>query len=286
MYSCQQVLVDKSSELIAILTFLCEESHKLTNMGIYYGRQLYFKSHKTLGKFELEKIYKNNYHYKVLYSQAAQQILRTVAESFRSYYGLIIAYSSGKISDRPKIPNYRKKGGMATVSYPKQALKLKGNQIRVPLGNTCKRWFGLDCFYIAIPSNLAFSAIKELRILPRNRCFTQEFVYEKEIVVKPQLNQDNVLGIDHGVNNWLTCVSNVGTSLIVDGKHLKSMNRWYNKQISTIKENQPTGFWSNKLAAITEKRNRQIRDGINKAARIVINHCAQKFYWYNSFWLE
>ena len=63
-----------------------------------------------------------------------------------------------------------------------------------------------------MPSNLAFSAIKELRILPRNRCFYWEFVYEKEEVVKPQLNQDNVLGIDHGVNNWLTCVSNVGTS--------------------------------------------------------------------------
>ncbi|GGA56267.1 hypothetical protein [Okeania sp. KiyG1] len=41
---------------------------------------------------------------------SAQQILRTVAESFRSYYGLIIAYSQGKISDRPRIPNYRKKG--------------------------------------------------------------------------------------------------------------------------------------------------------------------------------
>ncbi|WP_205127662.1 MULTISPECIES: RNA-guided endonuclease TnpB family protein [Okeania] len=273
MYSCQQVLVGKNPELIAILTFLCEQSHKLTNMGIYYGRQLFFKSYKTLGKFDLEKVYKKNNHYKVLYSQAAQQILRTIAESFRSYYGLIKAYSEGKISERPKIPNYRKKGGMATVSYPKQALKLKDNLLRVPLDNTCKRWFGLDCFYIHKPSNLNFASLKELRILPRNRCFTQEFIYEKEVVVKPQLNQDNVLGIDHGVNNWLTCVSNVGTSLIVDGKHLKSMNRWYNKQVSTIKENKPTGFWSNKLAAITEKRNRKIRDGINKAARIVINHC-------------
>ncbi|GGA58726.1 hypothetical protein [Okeania sp. KiyG1] len=43
-----------------------------------------------------------------------------------------MAYNEGKISNRPRIPNYRKKGGMATVSYPKQALKLKGNQIRVP----------------------------------------------------------------------------------------------------------------------------------------------------------
>ncbi|MGD1712786.1 transposase [Hydrocoleum sp. CS-953] len=80
-----------------------------------------------------------------------------------------------------------------------------------------------------MPSNLEFSSLKELRILPINRCFTQEFIYEKEIVVKPLLNQDNVLGIDHGLNNWLTCISNVGTSLIVDGKQIKSMNRTCNK---------------------------------------------------------
>ena len=46
------------------------------------------------------------------------------------------------------------------------------------------------------------------------------------------------------------------------------MNRLYNKQVANIKENKPQGFWNNRLAAITEKRNRQMRDGINKAARI------------------
>ena len=272
MYGCQQVLVSPDKDLIAILTFLCEESHKLTNMGIYYARQLYFKAKKAIGKFDLEKIYKTNYHYRVLHSQAAQQTLRTVAESFKSYHGLVKAYKDGKITDKPRIPNYRKKGGLATVSYPKQALRLKSNQIRVPLGNTCKRWFGLDSFYIPMPSNLNFADIKELRILPRNKCFYFEFVSQKE-VVKSRSNPDNVLGIDPGLNNWLTCVSNLGTSFIIDGKHIKSMNRWYNKQVSTIKENKPQGFWSNKLAAITEKRNRQMRDGVNKAARIVINHC-------------
>ncbi|MDJ0717822.1 MAG: transposase [Prochloraceae cyanobacterium] len=288
MYGCQQVLVSQNSDLINILTFLCEESHKLTNMGIYYARQLYFKAQKVLGKYDLEKIYKNNNHYKVLYSQAAQQILRTVAESFSSYYGLIKAYKEGKITEKPRIPNYRKKGGLATVSYPKQALKLKSGaparrsppskdaprngQIRVPLGKTCKRWFGIDSFLISIPTNLNFFDIKELRILPKNRCLYLEFVYEKPIE-SLKLNPNNVLGIDPGLNNWLTCVSNVETSFIIDGKHLKSMNRWYNKQVATIKENKPQGFWNNRLAAITEKRNRQVKDGINKAARIVINHC-------------
>ena len=274
MYGCQQVLVSQKKDLIAILKFLCEQSQKLTNMGIYYARQLYFKAQKTIGKFDLEKVYKTNNHYKVLHSQAAQQILRTVAESFKSYYRLVKAYQEGKIIDRPRIPNYRKKGGLATVSYPKQALRLKGNQIRLPLGNTCKRWFGLDSFYIPMPNNLNFANIKELKIFPRNKCFYFEFVYQKEVKTV-ELNQEKVLGIDPGLNNWLTCVSNGGTSFIIDGKHIKSMNRWYNKQVSKIKENKPQGFWSNKLAFMTERRNRQMRDGINKAAKIVINHCLE-----------
>ena len=273
MYSCQQVLVSQNNDLINILTFLCEESHKLTNMGLYLARQLYFKAKKIIGKYDLEKAYKTNNHYRVLHSQAAQQTLRSVTESFASYKKLIKAYKR-EIADRPRIPNYRKKGGLATVSYPRQALKLKDNQVKVPLGRTFKRWFGLDSFLIPMPSNLDFDSLKELRILPRNKCFYFEFIYEKEID-KPQLNSDNCLLIDPGLNNWLTCVTNVDTSFIIDGKHIKSMNRWYNKQVSVLKENKPQGFWSNRLAKITEKRNRQMRDGINKAAKIVINHCLE-----------
>jgi putative transposase len=43
-----------------------------------------------------------------------------------------------------------------------------------------------------------------------------------------------------------------------------------------LKEDQPQGFWSKQLARITEKRNRQVRDGVNKAARIVLNHCIEQ----------
>nr|WP_293087361.1 transposase [Okeania sp. SIO3B5] len=126
-----------------------------------------------------------------------------------------------------------------------------------------------------MPSNLQFSDIKELRILPRNRCFYLEFVYQKEIVIKHKLNPKNVLGVDPGINNWLSCVSNVGTSLIIDGRKVKSLNQWYNKRVSTLKEGKPQGYWDEQLAQITEKRNRQMRDAVNKAARLVINHCIE-----------
>ncbi|NEQ79306.1 MAG: IS200/IS605 family element transposase accessory protein TnpB [Moorea sp. SIO2I5] len=274
VYGCQQVLLSPDQELLAILNFLCTQSQRLTNMGIYFARQIYFKANRYISKFELEKEYKPNRHYQALHSQAAQQILRSVYESFKSYKRLRDAYREGKIENRPRLPKYRKKGGLAVVSYPKQALRLVDGTIRIPLGRQVKSWFGIDSFRLPMASNLEFNDIKELRILPRNKCFYVEFVYKKQIET-PIIEPDNVLGIDPGLDNWLTCVSNVGTSFIIDGKHIKSMNRWYNKQISTIKEGKPQGFWSNRLATITEKRNRQMRDGINKAARIVIKHCLE-----------
>ncbi|NMG18176.1 transposase [Brasilonema bromeliae SPC951] len=273
-YGCQQVLLNRSLLVHPVLEYLCTQAAKLTNCGIYYGRQVWFKERRYLGKYDLEKEYKTNRNYQSLHSQCAQQVLRTVAESFKSFYELDKKARKGDLNQKPRLPNYRK-NGLASCTYPKQALKLIDNQIRIPLGQTVNTWFGIDSFTIPAPSNLDFASIKELRILPRNREFYAEFVYEQSRAKRPRLNEKWALGIDPGINNWLTCVdsSSSGEGFIIDGRHVKSLNRWYNKQISTLKEGKPQGFWSKKLAAITEKRNRQMRDAINKAARIVVDYC-------------
>jgi transposase len=206
-----------------------------------------------------------------MYVSSAQQTCNNVAEAFKSFQELLKLWRRGKLQDKPSLPKYRK-NGLFTVTYPKRWLKLSNEGIKIPLGNQVKAWFGVDAIYLPMPSNLNWEDIKELRIFPRNGCFYAEFIYSVEVVAV-QLDPCNVLGIDHGINNWLTCVSNVGTSFIVDGKHLKSLNQWYNKRVARLKENQPQGFWSKQLARITEKRNRQMRDAINKAARLVINQC-------------
>ncbi|TVP64549.1 MAG: transposase [Nodularia sp. (in: Bacteria)] len=273
MYGCQQNLIHPNHEMKAVLEFICSQSHKLTNCGIYYARQLYFKTKKLIGKYDLEKEYKSNKHYQVLHSQAAQQILRSVAESFKSFQELDKKYSQGDLHFKPQLPKYRKGSGYALVTYPKQALRLTGDKIRIPLGNTVKRWFKLDSFTIPMPTNLQFKNIKELRILPRNQCFYVELVYEKESAPKYEVYPKNTLAIDPGINNWLSCVTNVGTSFIVDGRKIKSLNQWYNKRVATLKNDKPQGYWDEQLAHITEKRNRQMRDAVNKAARLVVDHC-------------
>jgi len=271
MYGCQQILIKPDKDLKAILEFVCEQSNKLANCGTYYARQLFFKTGKLPSKYDLHKLLKGNPHFQALYSHVAQQTLTSVAESFKSYKELAKAFRAGKLANKPKLPKY-KKDSLKLATFPKADVKLKDGLLRLPLGSKVKAWFGLDAFYLPMSSNLNFADIKEIRILPRNRCFYAEFIYKVELE-KPELDSSTALGIDHGINNWLTCISNIGTSFIVDGLWLKSANQWYNKRTSFLMEGKPKGFWSNQLASITERRNRQMRDAVNKAARIVVNHC-------------
>lgn len=275
-YGCQQNLISsKDKDLSAVFEYLCGESNKVYNCALYYARQVYFKTRRIVNAAEIcaELVKSKNRHFEAMYASCAQQTCIAVAEALMSYVSLIKLWSKGELQTKPFLPNYRKRG-LCVVSYPKRWLKLTEQGVRVPLGKKVKAWFGLDAVYLDFPSNLDWEAIKEVRILPRNGAFYVEYVYLSQDCPS-DTHPSNVLGIDHGIDNWLTCVSNVGTSFIIDGRHLKSFNQWYNKRLSQLKEGRPPNFWSKQLSRLTEKRNRQMRDAVNKAARLVINHCLQ-----------
>ncbi|MEG4575017.1 transposase [Microcoleus sp. N3A4] len=274
MFGCQQILLKPDKELKAVLEYICQESNKLHNCAVYYARQMYFKTHTCLRPFDIINALKRNPHYGALCAQAAQQTCGAVGESVSSFKELIKLFREGKLEWEPKFPNYRTPGGFHLIAYPKQALgkKLIDGQISIPLGQRVKAWFGLKSFQVPMPTNLDYADIREIRILPRNGCFYAEFVYK---IPSTQTVTDNrkALGIDTAIDNWLTCVSNSGTSFIIDGKHLKSVNQWYNKRVATLMEDKHNGFWSHQLARLTEKSNRQMRDAVSKAARLAVNHC-------------
>ena len=60
LYGCQQILLRPDSELEAILEFICKTANSLINCGIYYARQMYFKTKTIIGKYDLEAEYKTN----------------------------------------------------------------------------------------------------------------------------------------------------------------------------------------------------------------------------------
>ncbi|HEY9770679.1 MAG TPA: transposase [Coleofasciculaceae cyanobacterium] len=261
-----------NNELSAVLQYLCSESNKLYNCTTYLARQIYFKTGKYANKFWLASQMKANPHMKALYTSAAQQTCISVGEAFKGYRELLGLYRQGELSNKPKLPKYRKRG-LFQISYPKRWLKLTDKGVRVPLGKTCKAWFGLSETFVPFPSNLDWNAVKELSIVPRAGYFDAVWVTKSESVKIQKLDRDNVLSIDHGLDNWLSCISNVNTSFIVDGKHLKSVNQWYNKRVSAIKKGKSQDFWCALLDRVTTKRNRQMRDAVSKAAKLVIGHC-------------
>jgi len=71
----------------------------------------------------------------------------------------------------------------------------------------------------------------------------------------------------------MACVDTLGNSFLVDSRHAKAMNQLYNKRVANRKEGKDRDYWDSILDGYTRKRNCQMRDMVNKAARLVSDHC-------------
>lgn len=276
---CQQVLLSVDSETKALIEYLCQQSGKLYNSGVYFARQIFFKTGRLLtGKFDLAFALSvaKSLVAQSLPSTPMQQTLMSVAEAFKSFKGLRDSYSKGQLHFRPKVPGYLKGSKLFIVAYPNsggQRPNIVNGQLRFALGLTVKRWFGVSEFFLPMPSSIDYSKVKEFTILPKNGAFYLEMSYE---ISKKQhtLDINQALSIDLGTaENLAACVDTLGNSLLIDARAMKAMNQLWNKKVSTRKEGKPQGYWDSWLDNVTRKRNHQMRDGINKAAKLIIAHC-------------
>ncbi len=264
-----------SKEDYRSLKELCHAAKNLTNEAIYNVRQYYF----TEGKFlKYEKNYtllKNSPNYRALNSNMAQQILKEVDGSFKSFFGLLKLAKQGKYAFKDcRLPYYLPKDGYTTLVIG--FVRLSGNKLILPFSNSFKKTH--KAVEITIPPVLLDKNVKEIRILPKAkaRFFEIQYIYEAECVQR-NLNTQNALALDIGVNNLVTAVSNTGKSFIIDGRKLKSINQWFNKEnarLQSIKDKQRFGKkTTNRQKAIARDRNNKVNDYMNKAARMIIDYC-------------
>jgi putative transposase len=272
----QQNQIHCDAETLAILTYLCEQSNSLYNCGIYWARQIFFKTNQIVSKFDPIYAVGNNIHAQAMPSVAAQQTLLSVSEAFKSFQGLRNLFFKGELDQKPKPPNYRESGDLFKVAFPNIGAgkpTIKDGLIRFPLGLQVKSWFGLKEFYLPIPKNLEFDKVREFTILPKNGAFYLECSYGMA-KVDTQLDINQALGIDLGTSsNLMAGVDTLGGSFLVDSRQAKAMNQLYNKLIANRKQGKAQDYWDAELDRITRRRNHQMRDMVNKAARLVIEHC-------------
>ena len=256
------------------LKYLSHVAKNLTNEAIYNIRQYYFNKKKYLSYNENYKILKNSENYKKLNSNMAQQILKEVDGSFKSFFGLLKLAKNGQYDNKKiKLPKYLAKDGFTTLVIG--FVRLKDDILIVPYSNSFKKTH--QEVKIKLPPVLKDKKIKEIRIIPKqhSRYFEIQYTYEIEEIQR-ELNKENVLGIDLGIDNLCTCVTNTGASFIIDGRKLKSINQYYNKinaKLQSIKDKQKIERTTLRQKRITRKRNNRINDYLSKAARTIVNYC-------------
>lgn len=264
-----------SKEEYNILRKLCHTAKNLANEAIYNVRQYYFTEGEYLKYEKNYALLKNSPNYKMLNSNMAQQILKEVDGSFKSFFGLLKLAKKGRHSFKDcKLPNYLPKDGFTTLVIG--FVRLNGNKLILPYSNMFRKTH--EPVEIKIPPILVDKKIKEIRILPKSkaRFFEIQYTYEAEYIQR-NLNQNNTLALDLGLNNLVTAVSSEGRSFIIDGKRLKSINQWFNKEnarLQSIKDKQGNKRkTTNRQKILADKRSRQVNDYMSKTAKKIIDYC-------------
>ena len=95
-----------SKEELNILKELSHVTKSLYNEALYSIRQYFFNTGSYLNYYDNYKELKNSVNYRLLNSNMAQQILKEVDGSFKSFFSLLKKKQSGKYDEKVKIPHY------------------------------------------------------------------------------------------------------------------------------------------------------------------------------------
>lgn len=205
----------------------------------------------------------NEENYRALPAQTSQQIIKTLFKNIKSWQNALKEYNKNptKFLGKPKLPKYKKETSICF--FTNQQVKLQNGYVHFP------KMVGLP------PIKTNQTNVQQVRIIPHiNHCVI-EIVYNVADVELKKYD-GNWMGIDLGLNNLATCVTNSSASLI-NGNPLKSINHYYNKRKKTLQCKLKTNvFISKRIERITNKRNNKVQDYLHKASKKVVEIAQQQ----------
>jgi putative transposase len=158
-------------------------------------------------------------------TKMAKQIVRLVLSDWSNYRKSLVAYGrdSSKFIKCPKPPGYKEKMGQL-VFYNET---IRGGQTGRKLSQLTAT---NDCFSIPCDKNY-----KQVVITPKAFGFVIEVRYEPEPKEKtkvpgPKLDRKKVCTIDLGVNVLAAITLDQIRPILINGRIVKGINRWYNKR--------------------------------------------------------
>jgi putative transposase len=269
-------ILKSANPFFDMLMDFCHKSKNLYNHANYIIRQEFVSNGKWIKYNELDKILKADAEYAdysdMPTAQSAQQTLRLIDKNWKSFFKSIKDWSKHKEKylGKPKLPKYLKKNGKYLLILTNQNCKIKDGYVHFP-----KVFKG----FMIKPKFLEredYKSFQQVRIIPHKNKLTIELIYEIK-VCKKKVDNNRYIGIDIGVNNLAAVANNIGeTAFIINGRPLKSINQFYNKQISRYREickRMNDKDYSKRIDRLTEKRNAKVDNYLHKASRKIINYC-------------
>lgn len=253
----------KNNSLFKELDSMCFLSKNLYNKALYIVRQHFFTTGEHLNYFSISKLlrYQKDFDYYSLPTKVSQECLRLLDKNFKSFFKLLEKKKKGLYNEKVKIPKYLDKDGRNILVFTNQSVSKK----------FLKRGF-IKLSSIENVVKTKVENVDQVRVLPRGNYVIVEAVYTSDC--KPEVNNNSrYAAIDLGLDNLATITSNVIKPLIVNGKPLKSINQFYNKQKSKLQSKLKNNVKTSKrIRTITLKRDNKINDYLHKASTFIVSH--------------
>lgn len=267
IFRCRQLLFAKSknysnlnsNEIQVLSEFKHTEDKYKAISDTYYLPSFYHFDY-------MFKVMHNSDYYNDLPMQTTQAIIKECLNDFKAYFKAIKSYSKNKslFKAKPEFPSYIK-NSRTSFDITNQDAVIKDNLLKLP---KIKQRLDLGL--------LKLSSLKEVVIKPFYDTYKVCIVTEsKDSDNDFSLDYSKILGIDVGVNNFITTNNNCGLKpFIINGKIMKSYNQFYNKRVAKLKSLLPEFIYNSKMINnLSKNRFNYFNDKIHKISNYVIKYC-------------
>lgn len=202
------------------------------------------------------------------YATCSQICIQELCRSWKSYYKALAAYKKRPedFTGRPHKPGYHDPvGGRCFIVITSQNFHPEDDgSVRMP------------GFLKGIRLKARHRNLRQIRVRTEKTHIRVLLTYEEtaERSVRGTARGKNTMAIDLGVDNLATVVWDSDNSpVIINGRSLKSINQYYNKERASLQASAKKGnktLKTRRLERLTAKRNRKVRDHLHKASRRIV----------------
>lgn len=299
--------IDDNDNVYAELKRMSRVAKDLYNQALWEIKEHNRDNNKILSYEELDKIMKTKenlegkVNYRLLPAKVAQQVLKLLSQNVNAFFKAKEDFKQNpdKYAAAPRFPKYLPKDGYYVLVFTNQQARMGKNAKikltkKVSLSIPEDEFVNYSCHFIKIvdkeiKSKTGKIKIKkeviplfaQIRIVPKFDAtfFHVEIIYDRAEIAA-NLDVNKVLAIDLGVNNLATLVDSEMDKeqrppIIINGKPIKSVNQYYNKQRATLQQDLAKDNKTNskQIIEITDIRNQKIEDYLHKASRFIIQYC-------------